>query len=63
MRLDDLFVNNPIKKSPVVDDIEIEGSFSCQNCDHSADEAKVREGTIWWICTECNYRSVVKGFG
>lgn len=63
LRLDDLFVNNPVKQTPVVEEIEISGSFSCQNCDHESENAKIREGKIWWICTECNYRSVVNGFG
>ena len=63
MRLDDLFVNKPIKDEPEVKDILIEGSFDCQNCDTESYEAYLREGKIWWKCEECNYRSEAGGLG
>lgn len=63
MRIDDLFVKDPIKKVEPVQDMEIEGSFMCQNCDEESDVAKIREGKIWWVCSECNFKSVVNGFG
>lgn len=63
MNLEDLFVKSPVKTAPVDDDIEIEGSFACQKCDFTSNIAKVRDGKIWWVCIECNFRSVVNGFG
>lgn len=63
MDLNDLFVNSPVKKAPVVDTVEVGGSFSCQNCDYESDVAKMKDGKMWWVCSECNYRSVVNGFG
>lgn len=63
MGLDDLFVNNPIKKEPPSEDITIEGSFDCQQCGHETEIAQLREGNIWWVCSECNFRSVAGGLG
>lgn len=62
-RIEDLFVDKPIKKQPVETRVEIGGSFSCQNCDAESESAYMEDGKIWWVCSECNFRSVVNGFG
>lgn len=58
MKLDRLKVNNPIKTEKVSTDIEIDGSFQCQQCNYENDTAKMRDGNIFWDCSECGYRSV-----
>lgn len=62
-KLTDLFVENPIKKEVVSDTIEIDGTFSCQQCSEQADVAKMAEGKIFWKCAKCGFNSVVNGLG
>lgn len=60
MNLRDLFVEEPIKKEEIRNELRIGGSFRCMDCGYDCDYAIQVGNKMSWNCPECGYTSSAK---